>query len=463
MMWLAGIPCIAALFLAAARSAQPGVPCPQPALPAGAVVCRPGANVTLRCLEGVLENSTGAHWTFEGQNLSSSDARRALEGSDLVLSSVYFNDSGRYSCHSGGRILGSYRLVVDEPLETPNFTCFRRSLAKNTLCEWSPSRLISPRAKATLWVGKGFLARNLTQQECRFYRKTRKFTCRIELPYDDNNNFLLASLCVVSPANSATSRPQIFQPNSKLKPDPPVDIEVNAVEKSRNQLSVVWQDPPSWGSRFYGLKFQLRYRAEISSLHSQVELPQGHNSYTIRDALPGHRYIVQVRGCEEFDHGTWSEWSREITGMPWTEPTTESETTWFSSTDSSTIPFHNHVNNTSSRFPGSTEKTIVEDAVAVPLYLFLLISIVLTSGLALATGFILRYRTKWQVLFSGKGKSSAVPAFSLAPSSPELPLSAAPLLSPPVSPCSESSVDTPSVPEHSLYDVSNADYFLLPK
>lgn len=38
----------------------------------------------------------------------------------------------------------------------------------------------------------------------------------------------------------------------------------------------------------------------------------------IRDAWRGTPHVVQVRAQEEFGHGTWSEWSREAVGTPWT-------------------------------------------------------------------------------------------------------------------------------------------------
>lgn len=38
----------------------------------------------------------------------------------------------------------------------------------------------------------------------------------------------------------------------------------------------------------------------------------------IRDAWRGTRHVVQVRAKDEFGHGTWSEWSQEAVGTPWT-------------------------------------------------------------------------------------------------------------------------------------------------
>lgn len=38
----------------------------------------------------------------------------------------------------------------------------------------------------------------------------------------------------------------------------------------------------------------------------------------IHDAWSGMRHVVQLRAQEEFGHGLWSEWSQEVTGIPWT-------------------------------------------------------------------------------------------------------------------------------------------------
>lgn len=38
----------------------------------------------------------------------------------------------------------------------------------------------------------------------------------------------------------------------------------------------------------------------------------------IYDAWRGTRHVVQLRAREEFGHGSWSAWSQEATGTPWT-------------------------------------------------------------------------------------------------------------------------------------------------
>lgn len=50
--------------------------------------------------------------------------------------------------------------------------------------------------------------------------------------------------------------------------------------------------------------------------HPQVEDTQ--HRCIIHDALRGMRHVVQLRAQEEFGLGMWSEWSRQVTGTPWT-------------------------------------------------------------------------------------------------------------------------------------------------
>uniref|UniRef100_A0A8D2L0Y1 Fibronectin type-III domain-containing protein n=2 Tax=Varanus komodoensis TaxID=61221 RepID=A0A8D2L0Y1_VARKO len=236
---------------------------------------------------------------------------------------------------------------------------------------------------------------------------------------------------------------------------------VGAMEKAPRRLHVTWRDPPSWGSTFYRLQFQLRYRAENSHTYSEVLLPHGITSYTISDALRGLRHFVKVRAREEFDHGSWSEWSREITGVPWTEPTDPvSDPT----SDVTKFSFDDYFVGTSSPRTSEVPRRVIKPAAAVPLYSFLIMALSVTVALALAVGILFRYRKKLRLLHSRGGKPSSAPSYSLATLGPEPPLSAFPLLSPPASPFSETSADSPSVlDQNSPYDVSNADYFLLPK
>lgn len=456
-MWLAWTSVMLCLFMATSFGDDPKQWCQQTASSPNIILGHPGANVTLRCPERTLPNSTVVHWRFEGRNLSSNPAG---SGPELFLPAVDRNNSGQYSCHVGERLLRSLRLVVEEPLQDPDFTCFQRSLSKDIICEWRPSHPVSSHIKAQLWVSEGFKPTSPTRFQCRYFIRSHKFTCRILRPNSDSAFHI--SMCVLHVAGKTVSTHRFFRPNSLLKPDPPVNVTIKTVEKAPQKLLVTWGYPPSWGSKFYQLKFQLRYRAEISANYSQVELWPGITSYTIDDALRSLRHVVQVRGREEFDHGSWSEWSRESSEIPWKESfDPELETTsyvskfpydyYFDCTDPTITPLS----------PGNTERPAVEDAAVVPLHTFLIMALSVIVGFALAVSIILRYRKRW--LPFGEGKQNKGPSLSLAPVVPSPPLSASPLLTPPASPLSESSADSPGILDRNPYDVSNADYFLLPQ
>nr|XP_056709482.1 interleukin-6 receptor subunit alpha [Euleptes europaea] len=464
-MWLAGASLIASLIVAAAGLVETGLQCRQPAIPPDTVVSPPGTNVTLPCLERELENTTLVHWRFNEQNISSHRGRQVVEGSLLFLPSVYFNDSGSYTCHAGGRVLRSVRLLVEEPPEVPKFTCYRRSFTKDILCEWKPSRQLSVRTKAKLWVGKGLMGGNRTEQPCRYYSKSQKFSCRIAITHQDDDIVLRVTMCVANMAGAATSDVNVYRTINLVKPDPPKNVTVTPVEKAPRKLLVTWRYPSSWNSKIYHLRFQLRYRAEISQMYSEVELPwEASTSHVIHDALQNLPHRVQVRAHEEFDYGTWSEWSRESIGTPWTEPpSTESE---MASSDIPKFPRYSFVPSdapATPELPIDPEKPAVEVAVDAALHTFLIPAVTVILGLALVVAIVIRYRKKWWAPSSGEAKPKTVPSYSLVPLASGAPLSSSPLLSPPASPFSESSADSPRILENSPYDVSNADYFLIPR
>ncbi|XP_026550225.1 interleukin-6 receptor subunit alpha-like, partial [Notechis scutatus] len=173
--------------------------------PAGALVALPGTNVTLPCPEGEPVNQTLVRWKFEKEPVSSAipavwDTSQAA----LFLPFVHPNQSGSYSCFEGSRVLRSHRLIVEEPPQIPDFTCFRRSLAKDILCEWRTFSPVLPRTKATLWMQR-FTGGNVTEQLCRYYSRSRKFFCRVRGLNNEEHELLLVSVCVANLAGTARS------------------------------------------------------------------------------------------------------------------------------------------------------------------------------------------------------------------------------------------------------------------
>ncbi|KAM6112477.1 interleukin-6 receptor subunit alpha [Phoenicopterus ruber ruber] len=447
------------LLLLLAAAAAPGRPCGPAGLSRDTVLGRPGANVTLSCRDRGPANMTVA-WRVEERGAAGGRGRRLAEGNALLLRQLRYEDSGRYGCYVGGRLLRSLRLLVEappclaEPPETPRVSCYRRSHDKDVLCEWPLRAKPSPGTRATLWVKRRFAAENATEQRCRYFSKARKFVCRVKVPPGaDDTKPLVVSTCVSNGAGGSAGEDRIITLSSVLKPDPPLNVTVEALEKAPQWLRVNWSYPSSWDPRFYWLRFQVRYRPEPAQTFTEVDQVMT-TWLDIRDAWRGTRHVVQVRAQEEFGHGAWSEWSREAVGTPWTDPRDlASEMEPFSSqfpmedgTYGVTLPPELFGEDAADGAGGAVVEASAR-SVASP-YAFLVAGGSLLVGIALFVGIVVRYRQTWRpggqrgAKPEGEGQHVLVP---LSPPSP--PLSDTPLLSP------------PSPPAPGALHVTNLDYF----
>ncbi|XP_065516388.1 interleukin-6 receptor subunit alpha isoform X1 [Lathamus discolor] len=453
------------IFLLLAAAAAPRRPCGPLGLSRDTVLGRPGANITLRCWDEAPGNVT-VSWRAEERGRS----QRLPAGNALPLHRLRHEDAGTYSCFVGSQRLRSLRLLVQEPPETPRVSCYRRSHDHDVLCEWPLWAKPSPGTRAMLWVKQRFTAENATEQRCRFFSKAQKFVCRVKVPRgaDDTKPFLV-STCVSNGAGGAAGEDKIITLNGVLRPDPPLNVTVTALEKAPQRLRVNWSYPSSWDHRFYWLRFQVRYRPEPAQTFSEVRpwpscpcpcpqpradhvpspvlpmFPQVDQVTTtwldIHDAWRGLRHVVQVRAQEEFGHGAWSEWSREAVGAPWTDPKDlASEMGFFSSqfpmedgTYGLTLPPELFAEDGADGTGGPIMEASARST-ASP-YPFLVAGGSLLLGIALCIGIVLRYRQLWQMggwqgaKPEGEGQHVLVP---LGP--PRPPLSDTPLLSLPRSP-----------------------------
>ncbi|XP_058716563.1 interleukin-6 receptor subunit alpha isoform X1 [Poecile atricapillus] len=384
------------LYLAAA-----GRPCGPAGLSQDTILGRLGANITLTCQYEVPANAT-VLWQVEEQGPAGGWGRQLAEGNTLLLRQLRYEDSGHYSCSVGSHLLRSLRLLVAEPPETPQVSCYRRSHDKDVLCEWPQQKKPSPGTRAMLWVKRRFVAENATEQRCRYFSKARKFVCRVKVPPGtDDTKHLVVSTCVSNSAGGSAGRDKIITLSSvPVKPDPPVNVTVEALEKAPQRLQVNWSYPSSWDPRFYWLHFQVRYRPEPAPTF--VEVDQVTTTWLdIRDAWRGMRHVVQVRAKDEFGHGTWSEWSQEAVGTPWTDPldlTSEMEP--FSSqvptedgTYGVTLPPMLFGEDDTNGAGGSVMESSIHP-VASP-YAFLVTGGSLLLGIALFVGIVVRYRQMW--------------------------------------------------------------------
>ncbi|XP_031949406.1 interleukin-6 receptor subunit alpha isoform X2 [Corvus moneduloides] len=387
--------------------AAAGRPCGPTGLSRDTVLGRLGANITLTCQDKVPANAT-VLWQVEEQGSAGGWARRLAEGSMLLLRRLRYEDSGRYSCSVGSHLLRSLRLLVAappclaEPPETPQVSCYRRSHDKDILCEWPQQERPSPGTRAMLWVKRRFVAENGTEQRCRYFSKARKFSCRVKVPPGtDDTKHLVVSTCVSNSAGGSAGKDKIITLSGvPVKPDPPINVTVEALEKAPQRLRVNWSYPSSWDPRFYWLRFQVRYRPEPAPAFMEVD--QVTTTWLdIHDAWHGTRHVVQVRAKDEFGHGAWSEWSQEAVGTPWTDPrdlTSEMEP--FSSqlpmedgTYGVTLPpelfGEDHANSA-----GGSVMEPSTHPVASP-YAFLVTGGSLLLGIALFVGIVVRYRQMW--------------------------------------------------------------------
>ncbi|XP_062048352.1 interleukin-6 receptor subunit alpha isoform X2 [Lepus europaeus] len=464
-----------AALLAAGAAALAPAGCPALEVASDVVRSQPGASVTLTCPGEEPVDNASVQWTLEGPPETSHRGLWVGMGRRLLLRSVQFGDSGNYSCYLNGRPVGSVRLLVDVPPEEPRLSCFRRSLISPVTCEWSPQRPPSPTTKAVLVVKK-FLngPANDFQEPCQYSHHSQKFSCQLAITETDRSSHIV-SLCVANTVGSKSSRGEVFDGYEILQPDPPANITVTAMVGKPRWLHVTWQDPGSWNSYFYRLRFELRYRAEQSQdftswtvegrSHRVTRLgAQGLQHHSIiHDAWKGTRHVVQLRAQEEFGHGSWSMWSAEVLGTPWTEPKSppapSPPTQASTATYGSTAPSRGSTNTTS--LPE-------DDSSPVPLSTFLVAGGSLAFGALLGTGIVLRFRKTWKLRALKEGKAGMHPPYALGQLVPERPrpvTALAPLISPPVSPSSLGS-DNASGPSHpdascprSPYDVSNKEYF----
>uniref|UniRef100_A0A8C9NSQ5 Interleukin-6 receptor subunit alpha n=1 Tax=Spermophilus dauricus TaxID=99837 RepID=A0A8C9NSQ5_SPEDA len=278
--------------------------CPNPEMAGDVLRSLPGASVTLTCPGEDLGANATVHWASVGRR--------------LLLRSVRFEDSGNYSCSLDGHPAGTVQLLVDVPPEKPRLSCLRRSLLSSVVCEWSPRNPPSPTTRAVLLVKKlEKVPAEDFRVPCQYSQDSQKFSCQLEIPEGDKS-FHIVSLCAASGAGGRASDPEAFEGYGILQPDPPTNIMVTAVAENPRWLNVTWEDPLSWNSDFYRLQFELRYRAEHSKAFTTWMVKNSQYHCIIHDAWRGSRHRVQLRAQEEFGLGSWSEWSPEVTGVPWT-------------------------------------------------------------------------------------------------------------------------------------------------
>ncbi|XP_012514352.1 PREDICTED: interleukin-6 receptor subunit alpha isoform X2 [Propithecus coquereli] len=428
----------------------------------------PGDSVTLTCPGAEPEDNATVHWMLRNPVVGSHHSIQAGVGRRLLLRSVQLSDSGNYTCYRAGHPAGSVRLLVDVPPEEPQISCLRKSPLSNVVCEWGPRSPPSLTTKAVLLVKK-FLYSPVEEflVPCQYSQESQKFSCQLVVPEGDNS-FHVVSLCVASSVGSKSSSSHTFEGYGALQPDPPANITVNVVAGRPRWLNVTWQDPYSWNTSFYRLRFELRYRAERAKTFTTRMMKDLQYHCVIHDAWIGMSHVVQLRAQEEFQQGSWSQWSPEVKGTPWIESSSPPAQAKVSTCTQAPTTTNNEDDNILPGDSANATSLPVQDSSSAPLPTFLVAGGSLAFGTLLCIGIVLRLKKTWQLQSLKEGKTSVHPPYSLGQLVPERPKPTpvlVPLISPPVSPSSLGSDNTlnHSQPDardpRSPYDISNRDYF----
>ncbi|CAO2598908.1 Interleukin-6 receptor subunit alpha, partial [Lemmus lemmus] len=341
------------------------------------VTSLPGATVTLICPGKEAEGNATIQWVFSG----SQHRRWTSTGNSLLLRAVQLNDTGNYSCFLDDHLVGTVPLLVDG-----EFYLFL--LKKNRTCN-------------TTYTKSDF------QLPCQYSQKFRSFSCQVEI-LEGDKNYHVVSLCVSNSVGSKSSSNVAFHSLKIVRPDPPVNLVVSAIPGRPRWLKVSWQDPESWDSRYYMLKFELRYRPVWSKTFT-VWLAQ--HQCIIHDALRGVKHAVQLRGKEDLETGQWSEWSAEVTGTPWIEPPSTPTGILENPTQVSDEDYDNEEDlyNQAVKATGFP----VQDSSSISLPTFLVAGGSLVFGLLLCVFIILRLKKTWTSPAVQESKTSSPPPYSL--------------------------------------------------
>ncbi|KAJ1080923.1 hypothetical protein NDU88_001111 [Pleurodeles waltl] len=447
--------------------------CPKPVLPSDVQLTPAGVDVNLTCPEDTWEGNANFMWKLGNRTLGTKPPNRLVAGAMLMLKSVRHRDSGNYTCYWNGLRICSIHLMVREILEVPQMSCTRKFPVGVIRCQYNPLHRPSPTTRAVLLVRKGFNTEPKTKP-CTYYNSSQRYICLLKLGEGDHASHMVF-MCITSMADSQFSTPQMISGYSVIQPDPPVNVMVSPVEGAPRKLIVTWQYPPTWNPSFYKLQFQVKYRAEHSPLVNTA-LIQLKSSCLIVDALTGRRHVVQVRAQEEFGHGSWSHWSPEAIGVPWTDAGLHEEELQstvlppdYSTEDISSYSTEDYnigdpLNGQPAISRRPTDPAMDQSHLHISQYTFFIAGASLAFGAILFVGIMIRYKKKWLKDSSKGGKLHFV--FPFCPqrkmTSEELQPSpnTIPLVSPPSSPISDVPADVsedPASPDS--YDVTNLNYF----
>ncbi|KAM8921525.1 interleukin-6 receptor subunit alpha [Pelodytes ibericus] len=235
-----------------------------------------------------------------------------------LLTNVQYKDVANYSCHSRGGFGCEVELLVTEDLKTPIILCYLRHPTSNITCEWTTTEKLPPRTKAVLLFQLGLDTRP-EKYPCSYHRVDNRYKCRVMKHHEemDPTTRVFLSVCVTSQTDSRQSKMINSNRKKLVQPDVPLNVIVSPLRGSPRKLSISWDPPKRWRSKFHGLVYEIQYRAE--NLQHTSNVTTTNTSYVMEDAIMERKHCVKVRAKDEFGYGLWSRWSQEAEGTPWTD------------------------------------------------------------------------------------------------------------------------------------------------
>ncbi|XP_067878745.1 interleukin-6 receptor subunit alpha-like isoform X2 [Heterodontus francisci] len=358
-------------------------------------MARVGAQVVIDCGP---EGTEGTEWRFNNKVLRPS-RRQGVNATRLILNSAQSSDTGNYLCLSNGTKMSAVRLVVQEAPRTPTLNCFLKSYLSPIRCEWHSEEL-NRFTRCTLSVRSSLQAES-SLKRCKFY--TGKKVCVCMFPHEEGElDHYYITVAVSNGVGCVASKEKMFTSDGLLKSDPPESVKVKAVSKAPHKLNLTWSYPQTWQRGFYALNFQLTYGILGQELPINTVVVK-ETSFLIDDALPNKNYSVKVRAKEEFDHGTWSEWSGPAYGMPWADPQRniipEDDTEGY---PSSPIEYEN-----SEWDENTLQGSHYLEWNSFPHYGPWLVVVSLLTVITLFIVIVIRYKKKWRSQATEKGKAES--------------------------------------------------------
>ncbi|XP_072916026.1 interleukin-6 receptor subunit alpha-like [Hemitrygon akajei] len=244
------------------------------------------------------------------------------------------------------------------------------------------------------------LLKTASLKPCKFYTGPRVCVCTAPHREGEYDHYFI-SLVVSNGFGCSQSKERMFSFDGLLRPDPPEMVRVRSVRKAKHKLNVTWAYPRTWQPGFYALQFEVSYGVKNELLFRMVIVKD--TTFLIADALPNRNYTVKVRAKEEFNHGSWSEWTPEAFGISWADPRRNM------------VPQEDIEGSTDIHCEACflEEKSLQEshhpEQKSFPDYALCLMIVCLVIVSILFAIIIIRYRKKWQAAVKVKGQAEVQP------------------------------------------------------